>query len=735
MDTIQGKIKNYVFHNKENNYSIARVVTDDDQLITIVGYFPILGEDVFYAFNGTWVTHKKYGKQFHVETFEKDAEQTELGLISYLSSSFFDGIGPKTAKRIVEQLGMDAINKILEDHNVLKGIGLGPTRRAKLRQQLIENQMHERVLVALYGYGLSGRFASRLLDRYGVNTITAITENPYRLVDEIEGIGFIKADEIAQKIGIKGNDIRRIEAAILHTIEEIAYQRGDLYVSKEQLKEDVFRLLKEDVATDEAILSLTDKNKIIVEDNRYYLASTYQVEVELAKKLLTLVEREEIYGERDDFNALLDQVELQSDVSYTSVQKDAILTSLAAPISIITGGPGTGKTTIIKGLLEVYRRYNNLTSARLKEKVALMAPTGRAAKRMSELLDIEAKTIHRHLGFNYDGMFAHDAFNPLAQDLIIIDESSMVDIFLAHRLFQAIDNSAQVVIVGDVDQLPSVGPGQVLLDLIESKTIAVVRLDEIHRQAQDSRIVHLARAVNEQHVEPEDLTSENDVFLYHCHPKRIKDVMLKQLKGALDKGYSMVEDIQVLAPMYKGDLGIDAFNTLLQETFNPDRTKSVKHRDREFYVKDKVIQLVNDPKRMVMNGDIGLIKSIEINKDQELFMIVSFEENDVLYKREDLDEINLAYAVSIHKSQGSEYKIVMMPMVRAYMHMLKKELLYTAITRAKEYLIIFGDMQLLTYAANSRSEKRQTTLAMRLSKATNDDDQDEDEDLSPYDFM
>ncbi|MFP4187730.1 MAG: ATP-dependent RecD-like DNA helicase, partial [Acholeplasmataceae bacterium] len=688
-----------------------------------------------YSFKGTWVTHRKYGEQLQVEAFEKDEEQTELGLISYLSSSFFDGIGPKTAERIVETLGLNAINRILEDHNVLKDVGLGPTRRAKLRQQLIDNQMHERVLVALYGYGLSGRFATRLLDRYGADTVRVVTENPYRLVDEIEGIGFIKADEIAQKVGIRGDDIRRIEAAILHTIEEIAYQRGDLYVSIEQLKEDVLRLLKEELETEEAIASLVDKKRIIVEDGRYYLASSYQVEVELAERLKTLIGSQETYGYRDDLNALLDQVELQNAISYTNVQKEAILTSLTAPISIITGGPGTGKTTIIRGLLEVYRRYNKLSFAKLKEKVALMAPTGRAAKRMSELLEVDAKTIHRQLGFNYEGVFAHDAHNPLLQQLIIIDEFSMVDVFLAHRLFQAIDQRAQVVVVGDVDQLPSVGPGQVLLDLIESQAIAVVRLDEIHRQARDSRIVHLARAVNEQRVEPADLASENDVFLYQCHPKRIKDVVVKQLRGALNRGYSMVDDIQVLAPMYKGDLGIDSFNALLQKTFNPNRSKGIKHRDREFYINDKVIQLVNDPERMVMNGDIGSIKALRVDKDQEAFMVVDFEDNEVIYKREDLDELNLAYAVSIHKSQGSEYRIVMMPMVRTYMHMLKKELIYTAITRAKEYLIILGDMELLTYAANSRSEKRKTTLAMRLSEPTERQDLEDEDELSPYDFM
>ena len=332
--------------------------------------------------------------------------------------------------------------------------------------------------------------------------------------------------------------------------------------------------------------------------------------------------------------------------------------------------------------------------------------------------------------------FLYDEAHPLPQDLIIIDEASMIDLFLAKKLFGSIKDGAQVIVVGDVDQLPSVGPGQVLSDMIESKMIPTVRLTQIHRQAKDSKIIRLSRAVNEQQVSYDDLVSEQDVYLYKTTQDRIKKTIIQQIQGAIQEGYSLIDDIQILAPMYKGDLGIDALNQALQEAFNEKRDKKMAYGDKTYYVGDKVIQLVNDPERLIMNGDIGVIKDIKFNAQDEPYLVVSYDDNDVMYEKVDLDEINLAYAISIHKSQGSEYKIVMMPMVKGYMHMLKKELIYTAMTRAKKFLIILGDMQLLIYAANYLSEKRQTTLSLRLKgEVESTIEEDPLDELSPYDFM
>ena len=739
MDKIQGKIKNYVYRNDENGYSVARVITDEESLVTIVGYLPKISEDVIYEFFGEWVNHQNYGKQLKVETFKKAEAQSLSGLMSYLSSSFFTGIGPKTAEKIVSTLGSDAIEQIMTHPEVLEQVGLSPIRIKKLYDQIKENQANEYILVTLYGYNISGKIAMKLIDKYGLLTIEKMEENPYRLIDDIEGIGFLKADEIAHRLGIEQDDMRRIKAAIQYTFEHVAYANGDLYLDKNELYQYTSLTLNLSVDIDTGIDALVEEKRLIIEDERYYLSVSYHTEKALAKHMLEIQQTPLKDVDVDYIHTLIDAVELQKNMTYTDVQKAAILEALTHKISVITGGPGTGKTTIIDGLIEVYRIYHHIkeTGPQLYQKVALLAPTGRAAKRIKEILGLEASTIHRHLGYGYDGLFAYDQSHPLSQELIVVDEASMIDLYLAHQLFQAILPTSQVVIVGDVDQLPSVGPGQVLYDMIASNTMEVVRLNQIHRQAKDSQIVTLARKVNEQNLEMVDLESVNDVYLYHAHQSRIHQIIVKQVQGALDQGYHMIEDLQVLAPMYRGELGIDRLNQVLQQAFNPNPEDHMVYGDKIFAKGDKVIQLVNDPERAIMNGDIGIITKVGMNVDKKKFLVVKFDDNEVMYLKEDLDELNLAYAISIHKSQGSEYKIVMMPIVKPYMHMLKKELIYTAITRAKQYLIVLGDMPLLVYAANHLQNKRKTTLALRLNETRHDTDTKDEvmDDLSPYDFM
>lgn len=739
METVRGRIKNYVFHNDENSYSIARLVTEEQKQVTLVGYFPVVSEDILYEFSGSWVKHPTYGEQLKVESFKKCEEQSITGLISYLSSPFFHGIGPKTAEKIVQEFGIQAIKIIMEDKSILKKIGLSNVRIEKFYQQLLENQTNEHILISLYGFNLSGKMAMKLMNKYQMLTLEKLEENPYRLVDDIEGIGFIKADEIANKLGVAKDDPRRKKAAILYALETLAYQNGDLYLLENQLIQYTEQVLGESMDLSDAVFALVEEKRITIEEDRYYLTMSYVSEIYLADKIHKLVNVESLNIDLAYITTLLDAVEIQKNMQYTDIQKEAIITALTHPFSIITGGPGTGKTTIIDGLLEVYRLYHklNLKHPTIHEKIALMAPTGRAAKRMKELLDMDAKTIHRQLGYNYDGEFLYDEYHPLPHDLIIVDEASMIDLFLAKKLFGAIKVGCQVVIVGDVDQLPSVGPGQILSDLIESGTIPTVRLNQIHRQAKDSKIVRLSRLVNEQVLNHDDLISEQDVYLYRAHPEKIKDILIKQIQGALNEGYNLVEDIQILAPMYKGDLGIDSLNQTFQQALNPNKDVKMTYGDKTYYVGDKVIQLINDPERFIMNGDIGVIKAIKTNAQDEPYMIVDYDDNEVMYEKGDLDEINLAYAISIHKSQGSEYKIVMLPMIRSYMHMLKKELIYTAMTRAKRFLIVLGDMNLLIYAANHLSEKRQTTLKARLNGFITHDTIEEDpmDNLSPYDFM
>lgn len=733
METLIGRVKHYMFHNEENGYSIAKLNIDDQQDVTIVGYFPVLGEDFDYEFTGEWVNHPSYGQQLKITSYKRMSSQSKSGVISYLSSSFFHGIGPKTAEKIVDTFGSDAIQKILDDKKILKEIGLSAVRIEKLYQQLKEHQINEHILVELYSYDLTMKLAMKLIKKYQIATLEKLKENPYRLIDEIEGIGFIKADEIAQKLGIDPHDDRRIKASIQYALQQIAYQNGDCYLTFEELQKITSDVLKETPDIKPMLELLVKDKKVIVEEDRYYLYSIYIQEIEVAAKLLSLSKTAPDF-DIEYARTLLDMVEIERNMTYTDAQKEAILTSLQSSVSIITGGPGTGKTTIIDGLLEVYRIYHKLNykNPQIYEKIGLMAPTGRAAKRMSDLLDLESKTIHRHLGYNYDGMFGYDEHNQLPYELIIIDEASMIDLGLSHKLFQAIKDKCQVVIVGDVDQLPSVGAGQFLSDLIDSSVLPTVRLEQIHRQAKDSKIIRLAQLVNEQNLSQHDLISDQDVTLYKAHPNQIMHVMKEQIKGALKEGYRLYEDIQVLAPMYKGDLGIDLLNQTLQETFNQNYKDQITYGDKTYRIGDKVIQLSNDPERLIMNGDLGVVKDIRYNASDQPYLVVSFDQHDVTYEKSDLDDLNLAYAMSIHKSQGSEYPIVIIPMVRNFMHMLKKELIYTAITRAKKYLIILGDMHLLIYAANHLSEKRKTTLAKRLNEDLNIT---KEEDISPYDFM
>lgn len=728
MEKLIGKITHYLFHNDNNGYSIAKIRTEEDTHI-IVGYFPLLNKDTDYEFTGEWVTHNTYGLQFKIESYKKLEIQNRKGVISYLSSPLFYGIGPVTAEKIVDQFGLDAVSKILDDKSILKEIGLSNVRIEKFYQQLKEHQLNEHILVQLYGYDLTARLAMKLLKKYEYQTLEKLEENPYRLIEEVEGIGFIKADEIASKLGIEKDDPIRIRAAIYYVLNNISYQSGDIYLDKETLEELTNRVVGGNFYNDELVLLMEKEGTLIIEEDRYYLHNAYYQEIEVAEDIKRL--NKTIDVDMDYVEMLLNNTELKRNIEYTKTQKEAILTSLVNKVSIITGGPGTGKTTIIDGLLETYKTYYRLSNDYdIESKIALMAPTGRAAKRMSEILDFNAKTIHRTLGYNYEGYFIYDRDNKMPYDLIIIDEASMIDLVLANKLFQAIKSSAQVVIVGDVDQLPSVGAGQVLADLINSNVIPTVVLNEIHRQAKDSEIVTLASKVNEQILSYDDLSSSSDVFLYsEFGVTNIQKTILEQMAGAVKNGYSIIEDIQVLAPMYKGDLGIDRLNFLIQKTFNKNPKDFINYGDKTFSTGDKVIQLQNDPERMVMNGDIGVIKDIRYTTEDDQYLVVDFDGNEVTYLKSDLDLLNLAYALSIHKAQGSEYQVVIIPMVKSFMHMLKKELIYTAITRAKKYLIILGDMKLLIYAANHLAEKRKTTLKLRLAN------EEIEEELSPYDFM
>ena len=690
-----------------------------------------------YELEGTWVEHPTYGEQFKVELFKRAQLNSVEGLITYLSSDYFPGIGPKTATKIVEAFGSDAIAKILDDKMILSQIGLNAIRIERFYQQLLSNQTLEAVNIELFELDIKGTTAVKLIAKYGQKAAIIVKHNPYKLIDDIVGIGFIRADEIAMRIGVEKEDPRRIKAAIIYAITEYGQKNGDTYALEEQVYDYANQFLQIKIDYKDIIDELVNEKKIVLEESRYYLAPAYYAEVNLAKKIQNICNQPKVELSSELVYNTIEEIEKIIGITYTSVQREAIYEAVTNPLTVITGGPGTGKTTIVDGIMQVHSKLNNISVSHMASHIKVMAPTGRAAKRMREILDFNCTTIHKGLGMGYDGVFTYDDNNLIPERLIIVDEASMIDVFLANSLFKAIRDDAKVVIVGDVDQLPSVGPGLFLKDLIDSKITTVIRLNQIHRQAAGSNIIKIANKVNTQTLGYEDLVSESDTYIYKLMRHELKPLINRLVKGALEQGYSLIDDIQILIPQYKGDLGIDEVNRLVQEMYIEKCDISIKSGDIEYFVGDKVIQLENDTQKDIMNGDIGVVTGIVFDNTNKPTLTVSFDGNEVSYTKIELDQLNLAYAISIHKSQGSEYPIVIIPIVKNYIHMLRKELLYTAITRSKSYLFILGDVDLMIYAANRLTNPRQSTLNLRL-KTENIEEKIEDEwddDVSPYDFM
>lgn len=761
-DYLEGYVTHYLFHNKENSYSIAKFQDAnalDEWIIT--GYFPEFPKDVLYRFYGAFIKHPKYGQQYKVSTFEKMQDTTEEGIVAYLSSDFFHGIGPATAKAIYQALGPQCLDKILADKRVLEPLGLSKVKIERLYQALKDNHALENVLVKLYAYGLTSKMAMKLFNHYGNDTLTRIHENPYRLMDEVEGIGFKRADEIALTLGFDPEDHLRLKAALSYVLKHISHQEGFAYLKVSQLLEASITFLNKTHEVKEKTLEtayeeLVNEKKVIVEEDRVYLTTLFMAEKVISEKIQAMLEMKTHYTTDDTREKLLLEAlrvaEIKQQITYTKSQKDAIMTALTEPLSIITGGPGTGKTTVILGVLHAYAFIQGIElNNDMMKKVALMAPTGRAAKRMQEATRLEAYTIHRHLGYTFEGDFTYSEAYPLPQELIIIDEVSMVDYYLMKQLMGAILPTTQVIFVGDEDQLPSVGPGQILKDLLDANVIQTIRLKEIHRQAADSSIIGLSHAIKHGSLDDLAFDHASDVSLYASSKEGIEAIMLEQFQALQAAGYDVLEEVQVLIPMYKSDVGIDYFNRLLQATLNPKSDKFLKFGDQTFKVGDKVIQLINDPLKGVMNGDVGRVidvfRGLE-NNQVTPYLVVDFDQTTVKYKTEELDELKHAYAISIHKSQGSEYKVVILPIARSYSIMLRRKLIYTAITRAKQKLIMIGELHLLKGAIARTDEARQTSLAWRLNQQKplnkakiHDPDIPFDElgedlnDISPYDFM
>ncbi|WP_079708419.1 SF1B family DNA helicase RecD2 [Paraliobacillus ryukyuensis] len=763
---IKGELIHTIFSNQQEHFSIAKIKvldtneTFEEKELVIKGYFSDLAIGEPYIFQGQFVDHKKFGRQYQVDHYRRYIPKTTEGLIGYLSSDLFHGIGKKLAQRIVQELGDTAVSKILKDASVLDSVkGITKEKAENLTRSLQEHQGFEHVVIHLSKYGFGLKMAQKIYQAYQERAIEILESNPYQYVFDIEGFGFMRADEVAKQHNLTMNHPARLQAGLLYSLQE-SIQDGHVYLPIDELIAWTERLIQapryqiERHELESALETLETEKHVITDDQKVYLPVLYYAEAGFCTQLKRTLDHtidEEITDA--DLLKIVGQIEEDEHLSYGKEQFEGIKQALSQKVMILTGGPGTGKTTVIKGIIQAYSQLHNISpdpgsyDKKADFPFILTAPTGRAAKRMTESTGLPAVTIHRLLGWDGNDSFEKDEGNQLDGKLLVVDEFSMVDIFLANQLFKAIPNNMQVLLVGDEDQLPSVGPGQVLADLLASDRIPATKLDEVYRQKEGSKIIQLAHEIKQNHVATASLTKASDFNFIDCGTDQVVEVVKQIITKAQVKGLDL-KDMQVLAPMYRTNAGIHRLNEEIQQLVNPKQKgrRELRTRDTVFRKGDKVIQLVNQPEDHVFNGDIGEIVAIyqaDENVDQEEQVVVTFDENDVVYNRKDLLNIMHAYCISIHKSQGSEFPIVILPVVPSYRRMLKKNLLYTAITRAKQSLLLCGDRRaFLTGVQQEDNNRRYTTLTEKLRllvdgelQMTEEDLQAEEEALSPYDFL
>jgi len=718
---VTGYIDRYIYSSNDSLYKVCAIILEDETELIITGSFPVLEDGLNYEFVGQIKNHPKYGEQLVVESYAKSKSFTRDGLIHYLSSDRFYGIGPKLAENIVNKLGLDCIDIILNNPLELDGIsGLTLPKKEMLIEVIKQNYASEQAYIRLYGFGLTAKMIERLMNVYGANAANMVEENPYRLIYDVEGFGFKKCDNLALNLGFLPNDEKRIKAAVLYTLNYVCYQQGFVFLSLEQLMNSTKNLLGNDInITDDsinvAIEALIEDKKIIYEDDRIFDSYLYNCERACASRLVKIQDTKIDFFSKIKSQKALDDAEKILNIKYTPLQREAIINAITNKISIITGGPGTGKSTILNGILTVYAILNDFGrhSDEMDYKCLLVAPTGRAAKRMVEATKMKATTIHKALGYGFDGAFSFNEDNQLPKSLLIVDEVSMLDISLAASLFKAIPNKCQIILVGDSNQLPSVGPGNVLYDLLTTNKFKITKLNQIMRQSEGSDIVALSHMMLREQINYSIFSKRREIFYYDYEAKNVIDGIFKILDNFIASGGDIFSDIQILIPMYAGVAGIDAVNSKIQERYNPNDDKIIKRDFKLFKKNDKVLQLKNDSELDVMNGDIGKIIDI-VKIDDKDAMLIDFDGRVVTYYASNIDNLSLAYAISIHKAQGSEFENVIMPILPSYQIMLKKKLIYTGITRAKKKLIILGKLESIERAIHVEEYKRQTTLSQRI---------------------
>lgn len=749
IDRIKGIIQKVIFKNDDSAYAVVSLKLDykdpemkkvQDLLITnivtVTCYYdrlPIKDEE--YSYTGEFVD-TKYGLQFKASSFSRPNSDSLESVVTYLSSDYFPGIGKATASKIYNALGRNCLDKIRENKSALDNVeGLTNEQKDTIYNNLIENEQKERTTLSFVQMGFTLAMAKKIQSTLTQKEAALALKNPYYLIEKVEGIGFIRADIIARNIGIKEDDPMRIKACLLYSINKYCYNSGNSYIEKDYLVSEVLSVLNKDkdVVSSELLKDILEELKndfkvVIDEDDHVFDITICHAEETLATNIISRIKAEPFNTFSDEeINKALEKVKKSNKITYSALQEKAIIEALKENIMIITGGPGTGKTTIVKGIIDAFARLYKADF--VLDDVALLAPTGRAGKRLNEVTRHPAQTIHKFLGF--DGKrFNFNENNLVSVKMVIIDEMSMVDVVVASKLFQALPADCKVIMVGDVDQIPSVGPGEVLADIIKTKEITTIYLKEIHRQAKESTIISLAHAINNGEIPENILEKQHDRVFVHMNEDKVVENISRIVELYIEKGYNIRTDIQVLIPMYKGTIGIDYVNDVLQDRFNPkgddDEVVSFKQR---FRINDKVIQLVNRNEDQIMNGDIGYIKSFIYSGSDITGLTVQFDVSAVDYTKEEFEELKLAYAISIHKSQGSEFPVVIIPFSRQYRIMLQRRLYYTAITRAKNYLVMLGDFEALRTAVDSTGFKRKTKLQELIKNGVGR------KELTPYDFM
>ncbi|MQS74930.1 ATP-dependent RecD-like DNA helicase [Companilactobacillus halodurans] len=727
-----GTVKAIFFENPENLYKIFTIKikktnTDwDAKDIVVTGSFGEISEEEEYRFEGKIVDHPKYGKQFQATTYKRSRPSGRKELINFFSSDEFPGIGKKKAEKIVDELGENAIDKIIKDPHALDFLKLGEDKTQQIVEQISSNHQTEQALYQLNNFGFGPTLSARIYQKYGVQTMEKINDDPYQLVIDVKGVGFKRADELAKRLGITGDDPRRIKGAMIQMVSSLINETGDTYVDGNELIRRVSGVLRTSSTPDldkklvDGLKNLVKDGVLLVEDGNVYQKDLSDSEWSISQSLKMITDTfKGVSWTKHALKKELKKIEKDFDVEYDASQQKAIEQSLTHPIFLLTGGPGTGKTTIINAIVAAYGKLNDetLDPASDDYAIALAAPTGRAAKHMGESTGLPAKTIHRLLGLTgtEDDEFAEPS---LDCKLLIIDEMSMVDTKLFKLLIEAVQPGTQVVLVGDQDQLPSVGPGQVFSDLINSQAFPTTILKNIHRQDEDSTIIQLAHDINEGVIVDGIFENRSDRSFIGCTSRDVPNVLSQIISKSNERGFD-IEDVQVLAPMYRGQAGIDNLNFVIQNVLNPmkPKRKEVSMGNTKYRINDKVVYLVNSPEDNVFNGEIGKIIGILLakeNTDKVDKLIIDFDGNEVTLDRKDWINITLAYCTSIHKSQGSEFEMVILPLVNEESRMLRRNLLYTAVTRAKRLLIMVGDRSAFERSIRDQSSDRKTTLKERI---------------------